>query len=178
MPLPASYQRFFRIQLRYALVMLGIGLLAGICFQESGRKVSLEQFGPGVHLEYLLTLAMVHGHTFLMGVLLPLAMAWMLDLGLRLGGPAVPPAALAWTAGLYLPGAALSVALMLYKGYHFVLGARYSALSFAALDGALYGHHPLLRAALAGLAHAAMGLGVGILAWVLWRSLGRGTARA
>ena len=173
MPLPASYQRFFRIQLRYALIMLGIGLLAGICFQESGRKVSLEQFGPGAHLEYLLTLAMVHGHTFLMGVLLPLAMAWMLQLGLQLGAPAVPSAALTWTTALYLPGAALSVVLMLYKGYHFVLGARYSTLDLPGLDAALYGHHAALRAGVVGLAHTAMGAGLCILVWGLWRSLGR-----
>jgi hypothetical protein len=173
MPLPESYRRFLRITVRYALVMLAAGLLAGISFQESGRKLTLDMAPAGAHLEFLLVLAMVHGHAILLGCLLPLAMAGMLLMGLRLGAPPVPDRALAWSMRLAYPGIALSVLLMLAKGYWFVLGARFGALDLGRLDKAFLGHPALLRAALFGAAHLAMGLGLGILGLALWRALSR-----
>ena len=173
MPLPGSYQRFYRTHLRFALIMLLVGLLAGICFQESSKKVHISAMLPvGAHLEYILSLALVHGHVFLGGVLLPRAFTWMLHLGLTLGLEPLTPKTLAWTTALYLPGSVLTIALMLLKGYHLVLGVRHGALDFNQLNAAFLGSSHLLRAGAYGLGHTVMAVGLGILGMGLWRSLG------
>lgn len=174
MNVPGHYQRFFRTQLRFALIMIVVALLAGISFQESGRKVLISPEVPaGAHLEFLLTLALVHGHAFLVGVLLPLAFAWMLHLSLALGAGTVSQRSLGWTSALYLPGAVLTIVLMLVKGYHLVLGVRHGAHDFAALNDQFMFSNHALRAGVYGLAHGLMGLGLGILVVALWRNLGK-----
>jgi hypothetical protein len=170
--LPETYRRFYRTHLRFALVMIVVALLAGICFQESGKKVHITEAVPvGAHLEYLLSLALVHGHIFLVGVLLPLAFTWMLHLGSALGLPPVPGRTLTLTTALYLPGSVLTVLLMLLKGYHLVLGVRHGAVEFTALNEAFLGSNHALRAGLYGLSHLAMGAGLCLLAAGIWRSL-------
>ena len=173
MNLPEHYKRFCRTHLRFALVMILVALLAGICFQESGKKLHVSEAVPvGAHLEYLLSLALVHGHIFLVGVLLPLAFTWMLRLALDLGLDPLSPRTLALTTAFYLPGSVLAIALMLLKGYHLVLGARHGALDYNQLNETFLGS-PLLRAGAYGLGHFVMALGMGILGVGLWRALGK-----
>ena len=172
MILPEHYKRFFRIHLRFALVMIGVALLTGILFQESGKKVHISEAVPvGAHLEYLLGLALVHGHTFLIGVLLPLALTWMLQLGLLLGCPPVPARPLKAATTLFIPSAVVVVLLMLLKGYHFVLGVRHGTLDFALLGQSFLGCNHLVRMAVYGLSHTLMAAGLGIFAVALWRSM-------
>ena len=172
MTLPDPYKRFFRTQLRFALIMVVVALLTGILFQESGKKVHLTAAVPvGAHLEYVLGLALVHGHTFLIGVLLPLALTWMLHLGLTLGFPPVPPLTLKATTALFLPSAVVVITLMLLKGYHFVLGVRHGNSDFALLGHTFLGTNPALRITLYGLSHTLMAAGLGIFVVSLWRSL-------
>jgi hypothetical protein len=170
--LPEHYRRFFRLHLRFALVMIAVGLLTGILFQESGKKVHFTESVPvGAHLEYVLGLALVHGHTFLIGVLVPLALAWILHLGLSLGCPPVSPLALKATSAFYLPSATVVVTLMLLKGYHVVLGVRHGE-GLALLSQSFLGSSAL-RGAVYGLSHTALAVGLGIFAVSVWRSLGR-----
>ena len=177
MNLPEPYQRFYRTYLRYALSMLLFGLLVGIAFQESARKLPISQSVPaGMHLEAILTLALVHGHAIVIGVLLPLATIWALHIGLILGAAPLSARSLKWAARLYIPGSVVSILLMLWKGYHFVLGVRGGTLDLGALNHSLlFGNHGL-RAALYGTSHTAMAAGLGILGVCLWRSLDAGTA--
>jgi hypothetical protein len=170
--LPGHYKRFYRTHLRFALVMMAIALLAGISFQESGRKVLVTPAVPvGAHLEFLLALALVHGHAFLTGVVLPLAFAFMLHLERALDCPPLSERSLSWTTRLYLPGAAATVLLQLLKGYHLVLGVRHGAVDFTRLNDAFLGGNHAIRAGVYGLAHGAMGLGMAIVGLGLWRSL-------
>jgi len=170
--LPDPYKRFHRTHLRFALIMIVVALLAGICFQESGRKVHISEAVPvGAHLEFIFSLALVHGHIFLVGVLIPLALTWMLQLTQTLGLGQVPDRTLAWGSALYIPGAILTVALMLIKGYHLVLGVRHGGVDFAKLDAAFLGGSHALRAAVYGASHLAMGAGLCLLAAGLWRTL-------
>jgi len=169
--LPEPYKRFYKTHLRFALVMIVVALLAGICFQESAKKVHITQAVPvGAHLEYILSLALLHGHVFLVGVLVPLACTWMLHLTLVLGLGSVSGRSLGWSTALYLPGAILTVLLMLLKGYHLVLGVRHGALDFNTLNASFL--TPALRGAGYGLAHALMGAGLGVLVVALFRSMG------
>ena len=176
MSLPESYRHFLRIHLRFALVMIAVALLTGISFQESAKKVHITASVPvGAHLEYVLGLALVHGHTFLLGVLIPLALTWILQLGLTLGCPPLSPFALRTTMALYLPGAVAVVVLMLMKSYHFVLGVRHGVTDFNLLNQSFIGSAPALRAAVYGLSHAAMGAGLAIFAVSFWRSMNAGS---
>lgn len=172
MNLSAHYRKFYRTQLRFALIMLLFGLLSGIAFQESARKLPISAAVPaGMHLETILSLALVHGHAILIGVLLPLAAAWALHLGLTLGAPPLSAGSLRWATRLYIPGSVASVALMLWKAYHLLLGVRSGIPDLGALNqGFLFGNHAL-RAALYATSHTAMAAGLVILGVGLWRSL-------
>ncbi len=174
MRLPDSYRRFYRIHLRYALIMLLFGLLVGVAFQESSKKLPISESVPaGMHIESVLALALVHGHAILIGVVLPLAAIWSLHIGLILGAPPLSARSLKWTTGLYIPGSIVSVLLMLWKGYHVLLGVRHGTTDLAVLDhGFIFGNHTL-RAALYGLSHTAMAVGLVILGVALWRTLSR-----
>ena len=176
MILPEPYKRFYRTHLRFALVMIVVALLAGISFQESAKKVHITAEVPvGAHLEYILSLALLHGHVFLVGVLVPLACTWMVHLTLVLGLGTVSGRSLGWSAGLYLPGAVLTVLLMLLKGYHLVLGVRHGTLDFNQLNSTFL--TPALRAGSYGLAHALMGAGLAILVLAMFRSMGAAAHR-
>jgi len=179
MNLPEPYRRFYRTHLRYALIMLLFGLLAGISFQESTKKMPISETLPaGMHLESILSLALVHGHAILIGVLLPLAAIWTLHIGLILGAAPLSSRSLKWITRLYIPGSVASVLLMLWKGYHFVLGVRGGTLDLGALNQTfLFGNHAL-RAAVYGTSHTAMAVGLGILGVGLWRSLNREATKA
>ncbi|MCE9593672.1 MAG: hypothetical protein K8S98_05725 [Planctomycetes bacterium] len=64
---PAHYASATRTLLRYAVVMLFVGLLAGVAFQESSKKLDYTVVGAGARLEAVLGLALVHGHVLLTG---------------------------------------------------------------------------------------------------------------
>ena len=169
---PDHDRALYRTWLRFAIVMLIVGLLAGLSFEESAKRAPVSAALPaGAHLEAILPLALAHGHAILLGAVLPLVLVFMLHLGLTMGFRPLGAKALAWATLLYLPGAAVSVALMLYKGYHWVLGVRFGHTEFAARNDAVFGGNHALRAAVYGLAHTAMSVGLAILVIAFWRSM-------
>ena len=172
-PLDDATRGALRSLLRYAIVMAFVGLLAGVAFQESAKKLGFAAAPPGVHLEAVIQLALVHGHALTLGVLLPLAMAGALLIARRVGAAPVGPRALAWLTRGFLPLAAVSVALMLYKGYHILLSARAGERDFAAIDAALFGGATLLRHLIYGAAHSGMAIALCVFLVALWRSLSR-----
>ncbi len=169
--LPAPYASTVRTLLRYAIVMGIFGLLIGVAFQESAKKLTFVNAPAGLHLESILPLALVHGHVFTLGVLMPLAMAGALVLGLKSGGRPVGPRVLAWLTRGFLPFAALTIALQLFKGYFILLTVRSGQYDMAAVDAAFLGGSPALRAALYGVIHTGMGVTLGVFLVGLWRSL-------
>ena len=172
MNIPDHYRSLYRTWLRFAIVMLIVGLLAGLSFEESAKRAPVSAaLTAGAHLEAILPLALAHGHAILLGAVLPLVLVFMLHLGLTMGFRPVGAKALAWATRLYLPGAALSVALMLYKGYHWVLGVRFGHTDFAAWNDAFFSGNHALRAAAYGLAHTAVSVGMLVLIIAFWRSM-------
>jgi hypothetical protein len=163
-----------RILLRYAIVMALIGLLIGISYQESSKKLPHEAVPLGFHLEAVIHLALVHGHVFTVGVLMPLAMAGALLLARRVGGRPVSGRGLAWLLYGFLPAAAASLVLQLYKGYHILLMARAGERDLAVIDHAFMGGSHVLRYGIYAVVHTVMGVTLGAFLVLLWRSLGRG----
>ena len=84
--LPDHYRAAVRSLLRFALVMTILGLLSGVLFQESAKKLDLETLSPGLYVAAGRRLALVHGHVLVSAVLLPIAMAAALVLARSVGG--------------------------------------------------------------------------------------------
>lgn len=173
MNIPEHYRKTFRVYLKFAVIMLVVGLLMGIMFQESAKKTPFSEYPAGLHIETIFNLAMVHGHTFLIGALIPLATVWMLYLGLLLGHPPMSEKALRIGSWLYLPAAVGAVLLLLYKGYHFQLSVRGGETDFAVINEALFLGNHALRAAAYGITHSALAIGLGMILFGFWKTLNK-----
>ncbi len=171
--LPSHYPTFFQRMMRFALIMIFIALLSGILFQESAKKATYADLAPGLHLETVIHLALLHGHVFLIGTLIPMIICWMCYLGLCLGKSPASEKLLRWGSRLYLSGAALSVFLMLYKGYHFLLSVRFGETDFAIIEQNYFFGIAILRHIVYGTAHIGMGIGLTLMAIALWKSLSK-----
>lgn len=172
MEIPNHYQTLYIRFIRFACGMTIFGLISGILFQESTRKIPFSiTYPPGIHWEAIYHLAFVHGHIFLIGVLIPLAVIGMLHFGLLLGGKTVSKKVLDWGLWLYLPNSFLAVLLMLYKGYHYVISIRMGQLDFVQIDHNFFCGCHLLRQIVYGLSHTLMSVGLGILVVAIFRSL-------
>lgn len=170
---PTAYVAAVRTLVRYAVVMTIVGLLAGVAFQESSKKLDYAAIGPGARLEAVLSLALTHGHILLTGVALPLALAGAAFLSRKVGGSDLTRRSWLWLTHVYVPCSAATVLLMLYKGYHVLLSVRFGARDFDAIDAAYFGGNLALRHGVYAIAHVGMALGLGVFAIALWRSLKR-----
>ena len=169
--LPDHYTAALRTLVRFAAAAAIFGLLCGVLFQESAKKLDHAAAPAGLHLEALLSLALVHGHVLVSATLIPLAMAGALLLARRAGGAELSPRSVAWLVRGYLPGVALAVLLMLYKGYHVLLSVRFGATDLDLVDAHYFGGVKALRHAVYGVVHVGMALGLGVFCVALWRSL-------
>ena len=172
MALPAHYPAFYKKYLKFAVVMTFVAMLSGILFQESAKKAPYSAALPaGIHLDSVIHLALLHGHVFLIGVLIPVAILGMLQLSYVLDGEPVSSKTLKWGTWLYIPGAVLTVVLMLYKGYHFLMAVRMGQLDFQSIEQSYFFGIVGLRHALYALSHIATAFGLGTLVVGVWKSL-------
>lgn len=169
--LPAHYRTTLRCLLRFAAVMTIVGLLTGVLFQESSKKLSPAEVGAGLQLAATLRLALVHGHVLTTAVLLPIALAAALVLGRLAGGAELTARTLRWLTRGYLPLVCAALALMLYKAYHVLISVRLGNTDLEAIDEQLFAGQTALRHALYGLTHVGLALTLGVFAVALWRSL-------
>lgn len=171
--LPRHYGRTLRILIRFAIALAVAGLLIGVSYQESAHKLTHAAAPDGLRLQAVLPLALVHGHFFTVGVLLPLALAGALVLALQAGGRPVGARPLAFLTAGYLPFAVASLALQLFKGYYVLLAVRHGQQDLGAVDAAFLGGSAVLRFVLYAVIHTGMGVTLGVFLVALWRSLGR-----
>ncbi|MBL8031795.1 MAG: DUF2871 family protein [Candidatus Doudnabacteria bacterium] len=157
--------------------MAAFALIAGILFQESTRKVTYEAVGAALHWEAVYHLALLHGHSFIIGVLIPVAILVAMQFSLMMGGAIISEKSLKWGVLLYQIGVVLSVLLMLYKGYHYVLSVRkvlssgMGQLDIAQIQHSFFGGQELLKQVVYGVSHVAMSAGIIVLLVGIWRSL-------
>jgi hypothetical protein len=168
--LPVHYARATRTIIRFAIVMAFLGLLSGVAYRESAKKLP-DDLGAGMHIESLWHLALVHGHMLLIGTVLPIVMIAMLIFALKAGGRELGRGTLRWLTTAYPLFASISIALQLYKGYHWLLKVRGGELDIAAIDDAFFGGATVLRYIVYGAAHTLMGLAMAVFMIALWRSL-------
>ena len=168
-----------RSLIRYAVVMAIIGLLIGISFQESAKKLPFSEIPGGQHLEAVIHLALVHGHVFTLGALLPLAMACALALARKTGGAEVPAWAQRTLTWGYLPFAARLPGLAAIQRLPFPAhGPGPGERDFAMMDDAFMGGNHALRYGIYAVVHSGLGITLGVFLVALWRSLGRKDVRA
>jgi hypothetical protein len=167
--LPEHYRRALRTLVRFACVLTIVGLLAGVLFQESSKKLADSH---ALHLQATLRLALLHGHVLVSAVLMPLACAGMLLVARRVGGRELGPKPLAWLTRGYLPLLCVSLVLMLVKGYHVLLAVRGGDGDLDAIDERFFFGAALLRHLTYGAAHVGMALALGVFVVAVWRSLG------
>jgi len=170
--LPHHYRAALRTLVRFACVMTIVGLLSGVLFQESAKKLTPEVVGAGLHTKATLRLALIHGHVLVSAVLIPIACAAALLIARRIGGAELGTKPLAWLTRGYLPLISVSLAMMLVKAYHVLLAFRGGDTDLAAIDGRYFFGQALLRHSVYGTVHFGMALGLGVFVVALWRSLG------
>ena len=173
--IPDHYRSFYLTFLRFAIIMLVFGGLAGVLFQEMTKSMiygdEAPNVPPGVRLESVYHLALLHGHGFLIGAIMPICWITALQIALRLGCDPLSRKALRWIKWTYLPGAVSVLALIAYKGVVYVDRVKAGDRDFAAIHASLFGGNKLARGLAYGLSHTVATVGLIIFGWLLWRSL-------
>lgn len=177
--IPGHYAGLYRLLIRFAVIMIFVGLLVGFAIQESFRKLPLSiKIPAGIHLEAIYNPSVVHGHLLLLGVLIPVALMVLLQMTLILGGKPVSPKVIRWATRFYLPGTILSLLLQIYRGYFYLISARLlsegngiTPYDLLQVQHNFYLGVPALFYVLYGVSHSAMSLGLVIFAVNIWKSL-------
>ena len=165
------YVQATRVVLRFAIVMAVVGLLTGVLYQESSKKLPDAAVDAGVGLEAVLSLSLVHGHILVAAVLLPIGMLGAAFLARVAGGRELSARALKFLSHGYLTFVSGAVLLMLYKGYHTLLAVRGGELDLLKIDAAYFGGNVALRHGVYGVVHVGMFVGLLLFLIALWRSL-------
>ncbi len=159
---PPLARKLFSTIIRFAAIMSILALVIGLVYREVSRVMS--NLPAEQQLLYGHNMSLVHGHTFLLGAVIPLAMALFVLLTLpNLTEKRLKNFNIRFTA--YMIAACVALALMLYKGLAFILGA---GQPLEALDASLFFGSPVLRGILFGLSHVVIFWAVGeIMAGVM-----------
>jgi hypothetical protein len=167
--MPANYKPVFVLTIRFALMMTCVGLLFGILYRESTRK--LIHLGAADHWAATEHLALVHGHSFVIGVFIPMSMLLMIYFAHIFGGGKLKARPLLLHFQMYIIGASGAIALLIYKGYHYVLSFRSGRYDVYQIDQSMFAANDFLRACLYSGAHVLMGIGLFAIALSIWNSL-------
>jgi hypothetical protein len=158
---PLHYVSVTKKVLTFAGAMILMGLLAGILYAESGKKLSLAGgVDPNLVFQGNYYLSLIHGHFLLMGAVLPVTVLLMLWLSRLVFGQTLKPSTLGWGFFLYCSNALVSVLLLVYKAYATQLAIRGGNLDLALVDHALFGANHLLRTLVYAIPHTLMGAGL------------------
>lgn len=173
MELPAHYRGFYRFNTIFALVMLVMGGIAGLVYVELAKPLDFQKAPPGVHLETIYRLAILHGHCFLVGAVVPMVWVLILQVGRWLGCRPVGAAALRWSQWTYIPGAISILALLGYKGWHYVdrVLAYGPEADFSRIHAELFGGSRLYSGLAHGVGHTIATIGLIIFTVAVIRSL-------
>lgn len=115
-------------------------------------------------------LARVHGHTILIGCVIPVLMCIFLWFSSQLGGTPVTDRSLRVVSTTYISSSFFTVILMLIKGYSFNLGVRNGLTNFNEISEYLISSHGL-KAALYGTIHSATFLSLFYFVFKIFQSL-------
>ncbi len=150
--------KLYRIGITYSSIMAIIGLTAGVVYREY-TKYALSGIDYEKQLIVSNTLSLAHGHFFLMGVLLPLAMLGGAYLVIGRAGDKT----LYWSMIIYMIGAAGASALLFYKGLAIIyLYSLHPGYDLTTINEMLFMGSKALRESLYGVLHLLLGVGLTI----------------
>ena len=157
----SSIKPLLKLMGSYAAVMAVVALAIGVLYREVSKAyLANVPLSNAITASYYLSVA--HGHTFMVGVLIPAALTALTYVAVKLGGELSPSSAKKAFA-VYVAGSLMALALLIYKGLGIVVS--YGTNPAAGLDAAnnalFLGSHAL-RESLYGTAHLLLGIG---LAW-------------
>jgi hypothetical protein len=153
---PVLAQKLFRKQIVFSTIMIVVALIMGLVYREVSRvffqKLTMEQ-----QLIYGHDMSLIHGHTFLLGVAIPLVLACFTLIVLPgLTEKRLKNMNIRFTA--YMFAASVALALMVYKGLAFIMGA---GLPLETIDTGLFWGNRVFRGILFGLSHVTIFWSVG-----------------
>jgi hypothetical protein len=169
--LPPHYAAASRTVLRYVVIMAIFGMLTGVLYQESAKKLPDAAVQAGIGLDSVLSLALVHGHVLVTAVVLPLVLCGAMHLARISGGSELTTRATWLLTRGYLPFVTGAVLLMIYKGYHALLAVRGGEMDFLAIDATYFGGATIVRHAVYGVVHTGMFVSMSLFLIAIWRSL-------
>ena len=171
MAVPRHYRAFCVYFIRFSLIMLVIGGFVGVLYQEMTGKIRFADVPPGMHIETGYRLAVIHGHFFLIGAVMPIVWITILKVVHELGGRPVGERALDWIRGTYSVGAVSVTALLLYKGLHYVIEVKKGERDFDKIHAGIFGGVRWIRAVAYASSHTIATVALVLFAVVVWRAL-------
>jgi hypothetical protein len=153
---PVLAQKIFQKQIIFSAVMAVLALVMGLVYREVSR-VYFQNLTMEQQLVYGHDMSLVHGHTFLLGVVIPFVLAGFTLIVLpNLTEKRLKNMNVRFTA--YMVAASVALALMVYKGLAFIMGA---GLPLETIDAGLFWGNRVLRGILFGASHVTIFWAVG-----------------
>jgi hypothetical protein len=153
---PPLVQKLFSAQIRYAAIMSILALVMGLVYREVSRPF-FKALSPDQQLLYGHNMSLVHGHTFLLGAVIPITLALLTLLTFHnLDEKRLKNMNIRFNA--YIVASLVALALMVYKGLAFIFAA---GLPLATIDTGLFFGSPVLRGILFGASHLAIFWAIG-----------------
>lgn len=160
--------KFYKLIITYIMIMLIVALAIGVVYREVSKAyLSDKELEQQIMYSYFLSLC--HGHTFMVGVLIPTAILVVVyviesrNLG-RINYSSLRKAFL-----LYMVSAIGIVSLLLYKGISITI----SDTSLTQAYNSLYGGNLALRESVYGIIHLLLGISIVWIVVIILRSLGK-----
>ncbi len=160
--------KFYKLIITYIMIMLVVALVIGVVYREVGKAyLSGKELEQQIMYSYFLSLC--HGHTLMVGVLIPTALLvviYVID-SKNLGK--INYSSLRRAFLLYVVSAIGIVSLLLYKG----ISIATSDTSLTQVYNSLYGGNLALRESVYGLIHLLFGISIVWIVIIILRSLGK-----
>jgi len=166
-----------KVLLQFASIMLIVGMLMGLITREIERLDPYNTVPAGLNIETRLDLSIMHGHTLIMGSILPCCVAVMIVISKFIGVPDIRYRSLKISIGMYIGGTIGALILLFYKGIHLAVlvhdMVNDGTVNFADVDSKLFGGSLGFRSTIYAIVHIIMGAGLMMFAASLLIVLGK-----
>lgn len=160
-------KKLYKLIITYIMIMLIVALVIGVVYREVSKAyLSDKEFEQQIMYSYFLSLC--HGHTFMVGVLIPTAILVVVYVIESKNLGIINYSSLGKAFMLYIVSAIGIVLLLLYKG----ISITTSDASLTQAYNSLYGGNLALRESVYGLIHLLLGISIVWIVVVILRSLG------
>ncbi len=160
-------RKLYKLIITYIMIMLIVALVIGVVYREVSKAyLSDKEFEQQIMYSYFLSLC--HGHTFMVGVLIPTAILVVVYVIESKNLGIINYSSLGKAFVLYIVSGIGIVLLLLYKGVSITT----SDASLTQAYNSLYGGNLALRESMYGLIHLLLGISIVWIVVIILRSLG------